>query len=276
MKILVPTDFSTCADDAFQKALEIAKATSGHIFLYHCAAIPDGWENLPVEVKYKDKLNKYLALAAKDQLVDRRNIAENQGIPCDILYSGGKFLKEIKQQVDKADYDLIVMGSHGASGKEEWFIGSNTQKVIRGLHHSILVVKNEQYPGTFKKVVFATGLNNEDQEPFQRFLTFMDHFEEAEIHLLAVNISSIFQLPDMLNEEAMKIFVDLAVNREIKTHLYPDYSVESGVRHFSREHKVDLIAISNHNRHPIKRIFQGSNVEMIANHSDIPVLSIDY
>jgi nucleotide-binding universal stress UspA family protein len=59
-------------------------------------------------------------------------------------------------------------------------------------------------------------------------------------------------------------------------HVYKDLSIDEGVRSFSKEIKADLVAISNHERHPIKRMLIGSNVELLINHSELPVLTIDY
>ena len=55
-----------------------------------------------------------------------------------------------------------------------------------------------------------------------------------------------------------------------------DLSVEHGIRVFAEELGADLIAISNHERHPVRRILRGSTVEALVNHAAIPVLSIDY
>ena len=40
--------------------------------------------------------------------------------------------------------DLIVMGSHGANGFQEMFIGSNTEKVVRNADVPVLVIKREE------------------------------------------------------------------------------------------------------------------------------------
>ena len=40
--------------------------------------------------------------------------------------------------------DLIVMGSHGAKGFQEMFIGSNTEKVVRNSEVPVLVIKREE------------------------------------------------------------------------------------------------------------------------------------
>ena len=41
------------------------------------------------------------------------------------------------------EVDLIVMGSHGASGLNEWLIGSNAQKIVRLAHCPVLTIKNK-------------------------------------------------------------------------------------------------------------------------------------
>ena len=39
--------------------------------------------------------------------------------------------------------DLIIMGSHGASGIKELLIGSNTERVVRNANIPVLIVKND-------------------------------------------------------------------------------------------------------------------------------------
>ena len=168
------------------------------------------------------------------------------------------------------------MGSHGVSGKEEWLIGSNTQKVIRKVHKNVLVVKNPIGELTFSKVLFATGLHTGEQECFNRFLEFLRPFDIDELHVMAVDTSGYFSQPSFLMLEALKDFQKIADAYPCQTHFYSDYSVESGIRHFTEEYDIQLIGISNHNRSKIKRILMGSNVEMLINHSQVPVLSIDF
>jgi hypothetical protein len=96
------------------------------------------------------------------------------------------------------------------------------------------------------------------------------------VHILSIDTLGWFNQPGVVIKEAFKEFESLALGFKCKTHFYKDYSVDAGIRHFCKEKQIELVAISNHNRNPIKRFFQGSNVEMLVNHSEVPVLSIDY
>lgn len=275
-KILVPVDFSIYSEYALDAAIKIAKKIEAEIHIYHSVNIPDDWEDLPAEVRYKDEINKKRALQVRDKLEVIKTKVEAKGLVCDIFYTGGKFVNNITEITDKYDYDLVVMGSHGVSGKEEWFIGSNTQKIIRKINTKLLVVKNEVTELNFENVLFASGMHREDQEAFEQFLAFIKPFKVKNVHIITVNTSSYYTQPALLVKEQLKEFKNIAHEFNVETVFYPDFSVEAGVRHYTADNNIQLIGISNHLRHPIKRLFQGSNVEMIINHSKVPVLSIDY
>lgn len=276
MKILVPTDFSIYADYAFNAALLFAEKLNAEIHLYNSADIPDDWEDLKAFIRYLDTDNKKVALKVRNQLKKLKWKAEAKGLVCKYHYTGGKFLKNITEITDKIDFDLIIMGSHGVSGKEEWFIGSNTQKVLRKLHKNVLVVKQELTALDFSKVLFVTGLDQEDKEAFRRFLAFIEPFQPKEIHIMTVDTAGFFTQPSIVVKSALNDFKAIAEGQNVKTHFYADFTIDAGIRHFTEEFSIDLVAISNHVRHPLKRIFVGSNVEMIANHLDAPLLVIDY
>lgn len=277
MKILVPTDFSMFADYAVDAAIKIAKHLEGaEIHLYHCADLPDDWEDLPSEMRYKDSFNKPRAIWVRNKLSKIKAEIESHGIGSEIHYTGGKFVKNIREVSDKIDFDLVVMGSHGISGKAEWYIGSNTQKVIRKLHHNVLVVKEDIQKVCFDEVLFVTGLFEDDKEAFKRFLSFIKPFNPRTVHVMSVDTASFFTQPSNVMHAALKEFEAIAEGSNVETHFYKDYSIVTGVTKFADEKKIDLIAISNQVRHPLKRVFSGSNVEMLINRAQVPVLSIDY
>ena len=274
-KILVPTDFSACADIAWETAIQLSKQLDAELHLFHAASLPDNWIDLPVEQGIKKTVNERIASVARDKLDERKALAEQKGINVLTHFSEGEFLKSIVEFVDQVSIDLVIMGSHGVSGKREWFIGSNTQKVVRKINKTVLVVKDRIPEDNFKNVVFVSGLNENEKEVFQSFIEFISAFDINRVHLLAVNLSGFFNQPTILMNEVLEDFKALAKGYECQTHFYPDYSIEAGIRHFTEDYNVDLIGISNKAKHPIKRIFLGSNVEMIVNHSKVPVLSLD-
>ena len=271
--ILVPTDFSECADFALEAAINICKKENAHLHLFHASDIPEDFKDLDDSVL--EKISGEISLNAKEKLDVRQKLIVEEGLGCSVHYAKGDFIDGLKDVMDKHAVDLIVMGSFGKSGRREWLIGTNTQKVVRKYHKNVLVVKEAPGEDLFKKVVFVSGLSEEDKNVFRKFLDFIDPYEVEEVNILAINLSGWFNQPTILMKELLNDFKEMATGFNCKTHFYSDYSVEAGIRHFVEENDVSLIGISNKTRSPIKRIFLGSNVEMVVNNSRVPVLSLD-
>ncbi len=276
MNILVPTDFSEHAQNAVDAAIKMAKYLGGQIHLYHSAAIPDDWEKLSVEEKFLDDLNKKIAIAARDKLNAIKERVEEKGIAAYTHYTGGSFIKNIHEILDQVPIDLIIMGSHGASGKREWLIGTKTQKVIRRVDTMTLVVKTNQHKLDFSKVLFVTGLSEDDQSAFRRFLAFLEPFRIEELHILSIDLQGAFTNPRFLMVQLLKEFKAVASKYNTFTYFFSALTVDMGVRQFVHAHGIDLVAMSNHHEKPLKHALLGSNIERVVNHSDVPVLSIDF
>lgn len=273
--ILVPTDFSVYAKYAFNLAIQLSISEKCKLHIFHSADLPEPWLSLPEDERRKDAVNSQKAHNINVLLDELKSLCKEHKIDYRTVVAGKNLVEQLKLYVAQEQIDLLVMGSHGVSGKQEYFIGSNTQKVIRTIHRPVLIIKEELKELSFKKVVFASGFEAREQESFRRFLNFVKNYN-PEVHLLAINTSSFFSQPSMILYDAMDDFKELTKPLICKKHFYNDISVEAGIRHFAESIDADLIAISYRFRHPIKRMFQGSNVELLINHSRVPVLTIDY
>lgn len=271
--ILVPTDFSDCAGRALDAALLLAKKTTASIHLYSCLNIPANWADLSKEEQEKNQRAREL-IKSTESAFDAI-IAKNPDMVITASYSAGKLLNQIKTCIEKRAIDFVVMGSYGKSGVSELFVGSNTQKVVRLIHCPVLIIKQEVKDINFKKVVFTSSFNLSEKEPFLKFKEWISIFE-SEILLLGIKTSFFFDPPAEVIHSAMEDFKKLAKPLACEIYIFKNPNIESSIREFSEEFGADLIAISNHNRHPLKRMLAGSNVETLINHSNLPVLSIDY
>jgi len=125
--ILVPVDFSKYAEHALYMAASIARIQNAEIHLVHTlglgeALLPDdginAFDAAPFVMLTEKKFTNFVN---KPYLKDLK-----------VSYSVRKtsVYKEIDDVIKEVNADLIVMGSKGSSGLEEFFIGSNTQKFI--------------------------------------------------------------------------------------------------------------------------------------------------
>ena len=253
--LLIPTDFSDCAEGAVRTGFALAERLEAKVHLLHVTdEAPTGAPDKALEA------------------IRRRYPEVDSSASC---RSGPNLRETIQAYVEATGIDLIVIGSHGVSGKSEYFIGSHTQRVVRTVRCPILVVKEAPETLDFRKVLFASSFNENEKEAFRRFKDFVKPFL-PEIHLVAIHTSTLFEAPYSVTKEAMEDFRALSHPFKCDIHIFKDFTVDSGIRSFADEIGAELIGISNHHRHPIRRMLIGSNVEALVNHADVPVLSIDY
>lgn len=128
--ILVPTDFSDCADEATIVALDIARRAKAEIcFLHLCKVTPIG-SHAAVHGGTSNCDHHSGEGHVKNELDKLVRLAENLGIHAKpvLVRDGGQ--ERIKKYVRPFNIDFIVMGSHGASGLKDIFIGSNAQRMV--------------------------------------------------------------------------------------------------------------------------------------------------
>ncbi len=271
--ILVPTDFSESAESALEAAVMLAKKFSIPVHLFTNIDLPKNWDDLSAEEKAADVVNFSMVERVIKEMEAR--VAAHSDVAINYSYAGGKLVESIYHCIEKNNINFVVMGSHGQSGFSEIFIGSNTQKVVRSIHCPVLVIKKRIQDIDFKKVVFASNFNLSEKKAFLRFKEIIAPFA-PEIILLGIKTSFLFSVSTEITFSAMKDFEELAAPFSCKRYVFKRENIESSIREFAKEMDVDLIAISNHNRRPVKRMVAGSNVEALINHSKLPVLSIDF
>lgn len=271
--ILVPTDFSNTASFAIKAAAQLAQRHGATLHLLHGLDIPVHWEQLS-EAQREDYPEKRQAYHNTQVLL--QDICEQYpALNTTQAIRGGRLPEAVKHYTEEHGIDLIVLGSHGASGKNEFFIGSNAQKIVRSVHRPVLIIKNDPGVLAFDKVVFASSFDQAELRAFQHFRNLVKPFL-PEIHLVVIHTASFFDPPYVLSQEAMQDFKEACTPLVCETHVFTDLTIDQGIRTFSREIGAKLIGISNAQRHPLKRMLVGSNVEALVNHANLPVLSIDY
>ena len=271
-KILVPTDFSDCAEHALEVAASIARRTEARLYILHVMDIPvydrnDSFQSYAdaAEGIFWMKLVKkrFAELFKKSFLKDVNAV---QVLQFDGVYD------TIAEQAREHDIDLIVMGSHGDSGAHEVFIGSNTEKVVRLAECPVLTVKDREEDFEPNQVVFASNFLGEATDNFEQIRDFVNLFD-AHVHLLKVNTPDNFESTPY-TDKLMDDFIDSIKLKKYTKHIYNERTVHLGILHFMKSVGADMVAMETHGRSGLARFFSGSQTEGIVNHANKPVLSV--
>lgn len=269
-RILVPTDFSPHAEYALKVAAQIARENNSEIILLHMLELPHqgsdalgAGSDIPEIMFFKNK-----AISNLEELMD---VDYLEGIEVSEIVQFEKAFEGILGVSKKNDVDFIVMGSHGASGFQEMFIGSNTEKVVRFSDVPVLVIKNEVETFKADNFVFASDFSNEIKKPFAQLLDFAKSFN-AHLNLVMINTPNTFK-STLVAEKIMSDFIREFNYENHSLHIYNDVNVEKGILNFANSVKADLIGMCTHGRTGFAHFFNGSISEDLVNHAVRPVIT---
>lgn len=267
MKILVPTDFSACAQTATEVAFEIARQLQAEIIFLHLHETP-GKAHVPaIEEATDPKIGKTKALL--EELVNqasRNNLTAKQML---VTHQGGD---KIENYIKPLQVDMIIMGSHGATGIREFILGSQTQRVVRQSTVPVLVIKQKLARNTFGNMLYATTLNEDLTNALEQIEKFAKAFN-ARIHLLYVQYPekglSRAQAEEIMRK-AGKQFPGISFTCNCITTNDPEW----GIGKIAREIPADVIVLTT----TIKTgglFFSHKLAEDLVNHESLPVLVIN-
>jgi len=152
-KILVPTDYSDHAKEALIYAIKLAKHTGGRINILHA------YQLIPASIGLAITIEEHLRSQAEkdmEQLIEDITPLSN-GISIKTTIMKGIPAPAIATVAAYGNYDGIIMGTKGASGLKEIFIGSVAGDVIKESQIPVLVIPKDASFQPIKNIVFAIG-----------------------------------------------------------------------------------------------------------------------
>lgn len=271
-KILVPTDFSDHSEYALRVAAQIAREHDGEIFLMHMLELPNHGSDAVMGSKSEIPEIMFFIRKAHERFDEFKSAPYLDGISVVEAVQFEKAFDGIIKASKKHDIDLIVMGSHGASGFHEMFIGSNTEKVVRTSDVPVLVIKKEQGDFNPAKFVFASDFSNEIKKPFAKVVDFANSFN-CHLHLVMINTPNDFKSTHAAEKAINNFASQFDIKNGYTAHIYNDLNVEKGTLHFANSINADLIGMCTHGRQGLAHFFNGSISEDLVNHSVRPVVT---
>ncbi len=285
--ILFPTDFSDCANEAKQVAFSLAKLFDAELQIVHVVndTIFD-WESedhflraidtfpllpkLPKVVSGNEETNQFSKL-----LASVKEEATKNGIKASVTLLFGDISDQILEISEKVKANLIVMGTNGVSGIKETIVGSNTQKITRKSRCAVLSLREVKKEG-FKvdNLIYASDFKVESENNNLEVIKVLSHFLDAKVHLLYINTPHYFEETNSCIDRISKVAKEHDLSN-YQIEIYNHFTVEDGVLSYANLNNVDLIAVSNHQYGLFKSIVEYKTSEVLVNHADVPVLTLN-
>jgi nucleotide-binding universal stress UspA family protein len=269
--IFVPLDFSENSLQALRHAIELAKTTESKIIVFHSYQPPQmGGGSFTGKKKLTD-LGKQEAENNMYKVVMRLKETEPD-LDFEHLIVDGDPMQRILFYEEKYESDLIVMGTKGASGLTEVFLGSVAGKIINNASCPVVIVPEESERGSYQRIVYATSLIADDKG----VLNYLKNLAtDLKTHLECIHIEKDDATTTKFNEFANEYKKENKENEYINFKVVPqkeNQKVEDVLLDYIEENPLTLLVMLRRERDFVQRLFGYSVTTRMAHHSESPLL----
>jgi nucleotide-binding universal stress UspA family protein len=264
--IIVPIDFSSDALKGLELALLFAHKTPVKIQLVYVQKKTDVPSVAEEEFRYADKSFKKILEAYSGLLPIESQLS--------YFIKKGKVYQEIVSQAQAYSDSIIIGSTHGASGFEELFIGSNAYKIISATSRPVITIRKLPVPTSIQKIVMPIDFVVESRQKVM-FTSYLAKIFGAEIHVVTVSTSKSKKISNRLNAYSVQVCNYLKTKEiQFKTSAITGGNPIKMVIDYSESIGADMISIINESGDSISDFIIGGEAQQMISKSPIPVLTI--
>ncbi len=268
--IIIPTDFSSTADNALEYAIQINGLDNWTYLILNAYHAPQAGSNAMFV-----NINDMLAKESKRELkVQKEKILDlYPGISVQTKSVHGTVEEVINNLELPGDIDSVVMGTTGAGGLKKALIGSNAQKVIYESRYPVYTVPRGYDFKSPSSIVYAADLETiPSPELFDRVVQIAKRYN-TEVKVLHVDHSK--DSAENIEREKNRLkLADRLADVKHSFHVMKRYEVAAGIDDFVFDSKTDLLVLVPRKMTFLRSLFRTAITQKIVCHTKIPLLAI--
>jgi nucleotide-binding universal stress UspA family protein len=185
----------------------------------------------------------------------------------------GQLVTELRTVAKEMHADLIVMGTKGATGISEIFIGTNTASVIEATMCPVMAIPEKAVYKNINRILYATDYNTIDFDSVRKLAEIAGLFN-ASIVLLHVASDAFTTIDEagMIEAFAQKIKQEIAYP-DISYRLVESSDILNSLNSTIQSMNIDLVAMTTRKRNFFEKYFSNSMTKKMAYHTSIPLLA---
>lgn len=235
INILLPTDFSQSSINAIEYAMQLFRNEECNFYIHHVQKTSNYVTDDLMTSPSHSTVHQSILNTPKQKLqgICLRLRKENPESNIHSIIDYDSFIASVKQVVTSKNIHLIIMGTNGATGAIEIFLGSNTQNVIKKVDCPVIAIP-QGFSFVFpKKILFARNsgaVSLDASRPFlktifQKFTPIIEmiHIQEEKT-LLTENVD------DILEDE---LFENVTYSKHSLVNIPYEYAISSAIQFFN-------------------------------------------
>lgn len=272
-RIILPTDFSQNALNANRYALKLLEDQECTFYLMNTYTPAIYQSEYVLHSPGQIGLGDIYQSESQEQLEKLQNQLQQEfKNPKHTLMTHSAFNILVDEVLSMTEYekaDLVVMGTQGASGAKEIFLGTHTVHVIKKSKKPVLAIPAEYSFNVPTSILFPTDYEIDYQEEELSALIEIANMVDAEIHVL--HIASGFGLTDIQKKNKATL-ERILTSLNSRFYEVSNQEIIEGINNFQKEHKVDLLAMVQNKHTFLERLFLEPVIKKIGFHVSIPFM----
>jgi nucleotide-binding universal stress UspA family protein len=269
-KIISAIDFSKCSLHALEYAINMANNVEADVIMVWVDT--DTHNDSEMSVYHSE--HRHEIKSQFEELMEKYSSTLSAG---ELSYKlrKGKVYQEISNQAKYDDASLIIAGSHGISGYEKFWIGSNANRIVSYAPCPVITIRlNFPFKNKLSKIILPIDSTLETRQKVP-FTVRLAKLFGSEIHILAVystSVQAVQRKVDSYAEQTAKFIHQHSVKFVVEA-IKAD-NVTNSVIQYGETVNADLIAIMTEQETSTANLLLGPYAIQMVNNSPIPVLTI--
>lgn len=273
--ILIPTDFSKNAWNAIYFALQFFKELRCTFYFLH--AYTPAFYRMDYAIggpEFSAIPDKDVEASIRGLEMTLKKINTRFGNPKHIYKTISAFnilTDEINEVCDAKEIDLVIMGTQGASGAKELFLGSNTIHVIRKSKAPVLAIPAEYQYSPIKKILFTVDYQSKYNRDDLYVAIETAKMNNAEITAFHVKDEQELNKEQRDNKAFLALCLEqvpFKLKEEFGTH------IPKAILEYLEAHNFDLLVMMKRKHTFFERVLTSQKIDKIGFHVKTPFLVI--
>ncbi|MGI9546968.1 MAG: universal stress protein [Flavobacteriaceae bacterium] len=276
-RIILPTDFSENAYNAIRYALRLYEDEECTFYLMNTYTPAIYQTEYVLHSPGQIGLGDIYQSESTDQLEQlQKSLQQEFKNPGHTIITHSAFnilVDEVLSMTDKEGADLVIMGTQGASGAKEIFLGTHTVHVIKKSKKPVIAIPADYQYKVPASILFPTDYEIDyNKEEIGCFLKIAKKMK-AKIHVLHVTTG--FDLTEMQQANKSKL-QSLLEGIDHRFHDVPSQEIIESINGFQKQNQVDLLVMIQNKHTFLERLFIEPIIKKIGFHVAVPFMVLPH
>jgi nucleotide-binding universal stress UspA family protein len=267
--ILVAIDFSKGSIHAFRYALQLANQLQSDVSMVWV----DNETGIGSGISKPDNTYRNEAIKSFNELISSHGKDFNGEISYKLRR--GKVYQEIATMAKMGEAELIVAGTHGVTGFEQYWIGSNAYRIVSYAPCPVITVRFD-YPFNHKilKILLPIDATSDTRQKVP-YACGLAKDLGASLHILGLHSTALKSLQKKTISNVAYVMQYCKKEKvDFTTSELQTTDVTKAIVNYATSISADIIAIMTEQHRSASGLLLGPQAQQLVNFSPVPVLSI--